>query len=321
MHDSVDAQALTEKYRLGELLFQIGLLSRTKLDESLQIVDQTGLGIGRVMVLSQHITEKVLEASLQGQSLLKNNKVELSTLKEALTGVSTGKYKTFDEAMLSMGQGSMEPESKLGDLLVEAGLVSPAQLASALTQSDETGLPFGRMLVLSGVLLESTMAAAINAQQALMAGKVDRERAIKSLRNSAKRTFSNSTGPAERDFYQLPDRKSALLGELLVAAGSVSKPQLNNANELSVNSSKSLGQVLQEQNLISEQVLKATLELQEMVMSNKCSPADAAKILFIVDHERIPIDVAIRTSSPHGAARDRQQEGQLYRVSQVARSC
>jgi tetratricopeptide (TPR) repeat protein len=211
-----------------------------------------------------------------------------------LNNIANGKSNSFEDALAELGQSPDEPETKLGDLLVESGLITKQQLQSALGQSEETGLPFGRLLVLGGTLTEQMMTAALNAQSALASKKTTREQAIKSLRSSVRRTGTNQTAPAERDFYQLPDRKSVLLGELLVDAGSISKAQLNNAIEISINKGQSLGQVLQELKLISETVLKHTLEVQEMVMANKCSTADAAKIVQMVDRDKLPMAVALQ---------------------------
>jgi hypothetical protein len=53
-----DAPAISEDLRLGELLIEFGLVERKKLEAALQIVDQTGLALGRVLVLSQYIQEQ-----------------------------------------------------------------------------------------------------------------------------------------------------------------------------------------------------------------------------------------------------------------------
>lgn len=306
MQESIDASALADENRLGELLIQIGLLQRSALDEAVQIVEQTGLGIGRVLVLSQHINEKVLDATVQAQSMLRGNRLDLGQVKQAITGIAFGKFRTFDDAMTALGKVNTVPtKNDLGDLMVEAGLVTRQQLLAAIDKSNETGLPFARLLVLSGVITESAMTSALNVQGMLDAGKVERDQALKTLKSSGRKTVTSSATPApsERDFYSLPDRKSVLLGELLVAGGSISKSQLSGAIEMTVSQNKSLGAVLQEQNLISETILKHTLELQDMVMSNKCSTADAAKILYMIDKERLPLEVAmqrVRLSSQIG---------------------
>jgi tetratricopeptide (TPR) repeat protein len=291
-------QTVADEIRLGELLLQLGMLQRKELEEALQIVDQTGLGLGRVLVLSQHINEKILDAAIQCQSMLRSNRIDIPAAKQAIQGVATGKHRNFEEALSAAGHQSTKDDSsnRLGDLLVEAGLVTKAQLQSAVAQTDETGLPFGRLLVLSGVLTEAAMTSALNAQSALLAGKVSKDQAINSLRSNARRSVmraENAPAPTERDFYQLPDRKSVLLGELLVSAGSISKAQLSNAIELSVSNGKWLGQVLQDLKLISEPVLKRTLELQDMVMANQLSAADATKVLFLVDREGLTVNSAM----------------------------
>jgi len=293
-----DGHALADEVRLGELLLQFGMMQRKELEEALQIVDQTGLGLGRVLVLSQHINEKILDAAIHCQSMLRSNRIDMPSAKLAIQAVAAGKHRTFEEALASAGHQSTEDlTSRLGDLLVEAGLVTKAQLQSAVGQTDETGLPFGRLLVLSGLITEAAMTSALNAQSALLAGKVTKEQALSSLRSNARRSVmraENAPAPTERDFYQLPDRKSVLLGDLLVAAGSINKAQLSNAIELSVGNGKWLGQVLQDQKLITEQVLKQTLELQDMVMANQISSPEAVQVLFLADREKLSVEAALQ---------------------------
>ncbi|HEY9777971.1 MAG TPA: tetratricopeptide repeat protein [Planktothrix sp.] len=295
--NSTEAQAVIGEIRLGELLLQFGLLQREELEEALGIVDQTGLALGRVLVLGQNINENTLHAAMQCQSYLRAGKVKTVVAAQAMRLVQDGQCKTFEDALgtLGVGPSNKNQTNRLGDLLVEAGLVTKPQLDNALAQSEQTGLPFGRLLVLSGVLTDSIMQATLNAQSMLLSGRVDKEQAIKSIRASSRRNVMASVPrPTERDFYQLPDRKSVLLGELIVASGTISKAQLSNAIELSVGSNKWLGQVLQEQKLVSEPVLNDALQLQELVMSNQFSPGDAAKVLFLIDRERLSLPVAVQ---------------------------
>jgi tetratricopeptide (TPR) repeat protein len=293
--NSLDAQALADESRLGELLISVGQLQTSELNEALQICEQTGLGLGRVLVLSQYISEKLLESALQCQSLLRNNRLDMAGTKKVMQGIATGSFRSTEDALASIGQAQgEEPENKLGDLLVESGLVTKPQLAGALAQTEETGLPFGRLLVLSGVLTDAVMTSALNAQSAFLAGKVTKDQAIKSLKSSVRRTAAAGSGPAERNFYQLPDRRSLLMGELLIMAGLLTKEQLNDSSEVSVGNGKSLGQVLVESNLLQEQALKDTLELQELVMSNKCSTTDAARVLSVTAQEHISVIAALQ---------------------------
>lgn len=291
-----DAPAVSEDLRLGELLVELALIDRKKLEAALQIVDQTGLALGRVLVLSQYIKEPLLDQAVQCQSLLRTNNIDPNMAKGALLAVAKGEHKTLDEALAKGGYTKPDDSSanKLGDLLLDSGLISKVQLDAALKQSEETGLPFGRSLVLSGLITEAGMTAALNAQNLLRSGKVSKEQALKSLKTSARRNTTSQSQPAERDFYGLPDRRTVLLGELLVAAGTISKAQLSNAVEMTVSQGKLLGEVLVDANFVRQATLDQALQLQEMIVANSCSAQDAARVLFFIDREGMSLPQAIQ---------------------------
>ncbi len=291
-----DASAISEDLRLGELLVELGLVERKKLEAALQIVDQTGLALGRVLVLSQYIREALLDAAIQCQTLLKTNSVEPTLAKRALQAVAEGEHPTLEEALNKVGYEKPDDASanKLGELLIECGLISPAQLTTALKQSEETGLPFGRSLVLSGMISEAGLTATLNAQSLLRNGRVTREQAIKSLRTSSRRNTSSGAQPSERDFYGLPDKRTVLLGELLIAAGTITKPQLSNAIEMSVSTGKLLGQILVDSHFCTPTLLENALQLQEMILANSCSTQDATRVLFLMDREGLTLQQAVQ---------------------------
>ncbi|CAN5559330.1 hypothetical protein BH10CYA1_BH10CYA1_25890 [soil metagenome] len=292
-----DGPAISEDLRLGELLVELGLVERKKLEAALQIVDQTGLALGRVLVLSQYIKEPLLDASVHCQTMLKSNSVDPDLAKRALQAVAAGEHPSLEEALNKIGYEKPDDSSanKLGELLIECGLISQVQLNTALKQSEETGLPFGRSLVLSGMISEAGLTATLNAQSLLRNGRVTREQAIKSLKSSSRRNTSSGTQqPSERDFYGLPDRRTVLLGELLIAAGTITKPQLSNAIEVSVSTGKLLGQVLVDSHYCTPALLESALQLQEMIISNQCSQQDATRVMFLMDRESLTIQQAIQ---------------------------
>jgi tetratricopeptide (TPR) repeat protein len=291
-----DASAISEDHRLGELLVELGLVERKKLEAALQIVDQTGLALGRVLVLSQYIREALLDAAIQCQTMLKSNSVDPDLAKRALQAVAAGEHPNLEEALSKVGYEKPDDASanKLGELLIECGLISQVQLNTALKQSEETGLPFGRSLVLSGMISEAGLTATLNAQSLLRNGRVTREQAIKSLKTSSRRNTSSGNQQSERDFYGLPDRRTVLLGELLIAAGTISKPQLSNAIEMSVSTGKLLGQVLVDSHYCTPALLENALQLQEMILANSCSTQDATRVLFLMDREGLPLQQAVQ---------------------------
>jgi tetratricopeptide (TPR) repeat protein len=81
---------------------------------------------------------------------------------------------------------------------------------------------------------------------------------------------------------------------LLIAAGTISKPQLGNAIEVSVSTGKLLGQVLVDSHYCTPALLENALQLQEMILANSCSTQDATRVLFLMDREGLPLEQAVQ---------------------------
>ncbi|MGH9553612.1 MAG: tetratricopeptide repeat protein, partial [Terriglobales bacterium] len=166
-------------------------------------------------------------------------------------------------------------------------------LQAALEQSGSTGLPFGRMLVLSGVISEAILMSALNAQNMLRERKIGKQQAIESLVAAKSRQKSEAVRQAERDFYALPKR-GIRIGELLSLAGILSETQLANAVEIGLLNNKVLGTVLRDLNLVSEPVLQGALQLQEMISDQKINVPDAASVLALMHHSEMTFAAAMK---------------------------
>jgi tetratricopeptide (TPR) repeat protein len=200
----------------------------------------------------------------------------------------------FDEALTKTGWVDPGPStSKLGELLVGAELTTEEQMEGALRQSITTGLPMGRLLVLSGVLSDSLLAAALTAQILVRDGKLTKEDAIVSLKAAKGRQVPIEVPLVEKGFYELPSRKGVRLGELLAASGLVSESEVLSAVEVGLLEQKPIGQVLVERSPISETVLEAALKLQKDIAADKVALDQAAQALFLVHADGISLQAAM----------------------------
>lgn len=270
----------TQRIRLGILMIDAGLITRDDLEECLAMAKETGLPVGKIFLLSGKTSEPVLLATVQAQSLLKDGIIELETAYKALRRVAQSGV-VLDEALKQLKVEVDDVKvNKLGELLVEANFVSEEQLAEALDGSTSTGLPFGRMLVLNGVISESQLAETLNAQILVRDQKITKEQAIEGLKQARRRQIAVEVPLMEKGFYKVKPRESVRLGELLTLSGLVSESQILSAVELGLVSQKPLGQVLVEQNLVSDSVLRIALKIQELVEAGTLKPVQASQVMM-----------------------------------------
>ncbi|MBX9951244.1 MAG: hypothetical protein K2Y39_18900, partial [Candidatus Obscuribacterales bacterium] len=128
--------------RLGDLLTQAGLLRPEELREAMQIAKHQSLPVGRVLIMSGFLSDGQLRAAVQAQSLLKDGVISLETVLQALAIVGKEEM-ALEEAFRQLGLEvqQSQPTNKLGELLVEAEMVTKEALDQALAQSTQSGLP------------------------------------------------------------------------------------------------------------------------------------------------------------------------------------
>lgn len=277
--------------KLGALLAESKVISREQLKDALQTAERTGLPVGRILIMSGYLTDATLQASVQIQSLLKENQIDRD-----MAVVALGKVKetggTALEALTECGVELNEnvKTNKIGELLLSGGFITPEELEAALMSSVAAGLPLGRVLTLQGTFSEQFIAAVLSAQMMIRDGKMTEKRAISGLRAAHLRL---EMPLMQRGELRLPSRSAPRLGEMFVLAGILSDNELLNALEMGLSNNCPVGQMLIQLGYIESNDLDVALELQRLVGSNKIGPLQAVGILKEVHFNHISLEEAL----------------------------
>jgi tetratricopeptide (TPR) repeat protein len=271
---------VSEKMKLGELIVALGVVDNRDLGQALSIAKETSLPLGRVLVLSDMLTEEGLQGVLRCQSLLKQDLVELDLAIKAMALVSKDQV-SLDDALFKLGWNppTTKDATPLGELLIEAGYVTREQLQQSLEKNSSTGLPFGRLLVLSGALTEGLLTGALNAQILIRDAKLSKPQAVEALKEAKQRQVSVEVQLKEKGFYDLPSRSSPRLGELLLFSGVISQSDLVSALELGLMNKMPVGQVLTESNQVTTKIVEAALHVQSLMADQKMNITDARSVI------------------------------------------
>ena len=273
----------SERKKLGSLIVELGLLDNRDLGQALSIAQETSLPLGRVLVLSDLLSEKVLQGVLRCQSLFKQNLLDVELAKSALQLVAKDEI-SIDDALFKLGWNpeSTKDPTPLGELLIEADYVSREQLTQALDKSSSSGLPFGRLLVFNGILTEGLLTGALNAQILVRDGKLAKTQAVEALKEARQRQVSVEVQLKEKGFYDLPNRSYPRLGELLLFCGAISQSDLVSALELGLMNKAPVGQVLIDSRQVTPKVLDAALQVQNLMADQKLKITDARTVIQAV---------------------------------------
>ncbi len=89
-------------HRLGELLLSSSVLTAGELEHAVELSSETGLPMGRVLVMCGYITERELEAAVKAQSLVKDGALSGEKAREAIQLMSK-KGMDFERCLKSVG--------------------------------------------------------------------------------------------------------------------------------------------------------------------------------------------------------------------------
>jgi tetratricopeptide (TPR) repeat protein len=273
----------TNRYRIGDLAIELKLITSDNLQKALFIAGDTGLPLGRVLVLSGVLSENDMTNLIRCQSLLRENLVQFRQVFQAMSRVKNSKL-LVDEALYDCGwdPSSQKALTPLGELLVASNVITEQQLQAYLRQQSKTKLPLGRMLISAGVITDQFLNAALNLQILVRDKKLTKNQAKETLLETRSRMNLDESTQGVKAFYDQPPRSVPKIGELLVLSGSLSESKLIEALELSLLTHKAIGQVLIEKGLVTKYELESALLVQSRMVSSEINVQQAKAVLSAV---------------------------------------
>ncbi len=154
---------------------------------------------------------------------------------------------------------------RLGDLLMEAGILSSTYIKEALARYEEQGLPIGKVLVVSGYLSDAELRNALNLQYMVNDRLLTRRDAIDVLKTSHANRLTLEESFRRTGLVQPEEQETNKLGQLLVDSGNVDQDQVDDALRASSTTGLPLGHILCHLNLISQQIINRALLIQQFV--------------------------------------------------------
>lgn len=280
-----------QPHRIGELLVAAGILNAEKLPEALELAKKTGVPIGRVLVMFGSVKQQDVDSALQVQRLIREATVSPDFGITALTDAHGESVNVEDVLRRSKDYVIKNP---FGELLVEAGMITRAQLTESIRTATYASMPLGKYLSLTGLIGTPVLFAGLNAQMNLRDKKMTKQAAIEQIiaASLARKALPNTLLPSTHGNAQA--KADVKLGELLTMAEIISETDVLAAIELGLFKNKPVGQVLVEHKLIHESLIRPALQLQKMVHAKELRPTQAAELLMHVHKNHTTIEQAAK---------------------------
>ncbi|MBA3995103.1 MAG: hypothetical protein C0469_16415 [Cyanobacteria bacterium DS2.3.42] len=202
---------------IGDLLVRSGLISSADLTEAMQVSRRLGMPMGRVLTMDGRISPDIFQLALEAQSLIRDGVVPPDVGIEAL-GIAARDRQPIAEALKRMDrhpQASSGSTNRLGELLVDANIITTDQLNQALKISVESGLPLGGTLVTQGIIHASLLPTVLRAQEQIRDGVLPRDAAIEELK-AAMKIWAKAEAAMKRTDYAVeqPLKPSSVMSTL-----------------------------------------------------------------------------------------------------------
>ena len=280
--------------RIGELLIDARIVTHSQIINAVAVAEKRGLPVGRCLVLLGYVSEAILQAAIEAQSLFRDG---LITLEESVVAMKivVAEEITLEQALSDLRlKVRANATNRLGELLVEAGIVNPEEIQDYLVRSKESGLPLGRFLSSIGAVPESLIMIALNVQFLIRDRRISREEGIKNLSQAKDRHFLPRRSGRMQKPRVVPSSTNIFLGELVVKAGLVDQSTLLSIAEMALLKNQQLGLMLVREQLISEEELKIALTLQAMVAGGSVKPRRAARAMSLVRRKNLSLNRALQ---------------------------
>lgn len=188
---------------------------------------------------------------------------------------------------------------KVGELLVEAQIVSSAEMTEAIQVSKRLATPIGRVLVMSGCVREDELEASLIAQKLIRSGEIALEAGVNALRRVHDRQISMSAALHNENIDAKLDEDPETFGELLVDSNIVSSEQLEKAMAQSFAEGVPLGSALVLQGVLSPNVFPSLLQIQKEISRGVTSRDEGVKEMQDTFLHWLKAEESLRRDRPH----------------------
>lgn len=274
---------------IGEMFVRAGMIPGEVLNDAMRQCGNNPHRVGEALLAMNYINKRQLELATEAYNLVSQGLVDMYPAVLAIRTADRGNITLADaltRAGVNLPTGMSKPTSNAGqlaDFLLDAGIIHGEHIEKATLKSKQTRMPLGRSLVSLGYLPESLLDAALNAQELIRDGRLDRQAAVKALSIAKKQQMVIDMGERRK-----AQRANLKIADIVSLAGMATESDVRNAQEFALEQNKDVGTMLVLGGLISQESLSATIELWQAVKNGNCSLEDACQELKEV-HAAFPV--------------------------------
>ncbi|CAN5337954.1 hypothetical protein BH11CYA1_BH11CYA1_14220 [soil metagenome] len=160
---------------------------------------------------------------------------------------------------------------RVGELLVDAQIISSSEMTEAIQVSKRLGVPIGRVLMMSGSVRQDELAASLQVQPLIREGQIPYDAAISALRRVHQLRVTIADAFAQEDLRPDIEDNPEYLGELLLDSNLVAPEDMERAIQTSMTSGIPLGSALVLQGILSPALFPSLQRIQKQLIDGLLS--------------------------------------------------
>lgn len=178
------------EYKLGELLHYSGWMSLKDIRSNITMSRFMGLPLSTLLIMQGIMNREQLKVLLRLQALVASQMLALAVASMALRDLKTGAC-TAQELLSSLNDYWNKAGScLLGEMLIDAELVTEVMLGRALVKGAESDKPLGEVLVEQAVVSRDIIDAALSMQSRVRSCDLDYMCGIAELKSLPAQIYS-----------------------------------------------------------------------------------------------------------------------------------
>jgi hypothetical protein len=264
----------TEKTALGQMLRDAGILDQHQLDETQKVGYQSGMRVGRILVLTGILSGPQLTKALDLQTQVKEGRMTREQAIEQLKAEAGSK-----PAVQPAGQQPTKRRVRLGEFLVSAGLATEGEMLNALETSLNKKASLGETMVELGLVSRDVFDKALELHNKVSSGEM-------ALNDATNQLHQIAFG----DPIHERDRQTPMLGELLKKTGLITDHDITEAIALSHKYPSVIGKMLALSGAIDDATLIASLRCQFLLRNGYLKLDDAVLALQYSKKNKMSFD-------------------------------
>ncbi len=257
--------------KLAELMLSARIMSESDLNNLINQSEINNLTLGRLLTLTDCLTNKQLTAALELLVLVRGKCISQDIAVRAFQHIYAS-HITVLEAMTHCEVNMPAAMPKLGELLCGAGVLCETEVLNAAEIGLETNQPIGAILAQRGLVPHLVLKAALRLQSMVLSGKINFAQAEELLRQAHSHQV-----PVEKVMEELGEFKKNLV-EFLRRSRKISDKDLRKAVEAYPNMTDDLARALLASNAIDLKSLKVAVHCLNLVRTGAANMDQAIMV-------------------------------------------